>query len=587
MVQIKRRIIPADLTHLAHFSPLLQRLYGARGITQPALLEHEFSALLPYSALKGIDKATTRIEQALRAQEHIMIIGDFDADGATSTALAVSALKAFGAERVSFLVPNRFVFGYGLTEALVDAAQVSQPQLLITVDNGISSVEGVRHANALGIDVVITDHHLAGESLPDATAIVNPNQPDDHFKSKSLAGVGVIFYVMLALRRHLTDTGWFESKGMPIPNMAQFLDLVALGTIADVVPLDQNNRILVQQGLKRIRQGFARPGIQSLIEIAGRDHRRLRSADLGFAVGPRLNAAGRLDDMSLGINCLLSESHDMAKPLALHLDGLNDERRLIEQDMKAQAFVALDSIKDHLKEEHLPAGLCLMDPAWHQGVIGILAGRLKEKYHRPVIVFAEISEVELKGSARSVADVNIRDILAQINQDHPHLITKFGGHAMAAGLSISPASLEKFKICFAEEVSKHYPIERCKGEIWTDGPLAAGELTLDTAQLLEQSGPWGAQFPEPMFEGEFEIIQQRIVGQKHLKLTLKPLDGMQYVDAIAFNVHLEEWPNYRARTLRAVYTLDQNVYQQITRLQLIIQHLEAAQIPVTMATEVS
>jgi single-stranded-DNA-specific exonuclease len=578
--------MPTIMPNLGLTSPLLERIFAARGITTASTLENQLSALLPFSELKDIHLATARIEQALRAQEHIMIIGDFDADGATSTALAVSALKAMGAQHVSFLVPNRFVFGYGLTPPLVDLAKETDPKLIITVDNGISSIEGVSHARALNIDVLITDHHLAGESLPEACAIVNPNQPGDLFLSKALAGVGVIFYVMLALRRHLQDAGWFEQEKLEVPNMAQFLDLVALGTFADVVPLDQNNRILVHQGMKRIQQGLARPGIQALIEIAGRVQKSLRPADLGYAIAPRLNAAGRLDDMSLGISCLLSESYAIAKPLVVQLDALNDERRLIEHDMKIQAFAALDSLKTQLKEEDLPAGLCLMDPTWHQGVIGILAGRLKEVYHRPVIVFAQVSETEMKGSARSVSELNIRDVLAQINQDNPGLITKFGGHAMAAGISFNPDSFLKFKQCFAEEVAKHLPIERCKGEIWTDGPLASHELTLDTARLLEEAGPWGSQFPDPVFEGEFHIIQQRIVGQKHLKLTLKPLDGEQYIDAIAFNVNLNHWPNHRARSLYAVYTLDLNVYQQITRLQLIVQFLEAVQVPVEMMSEV-
>lgn len=576
MVDIKRRTIPELMPQLGLTSPLLERIYAARGITAASTLETQLSSLLPFTELKDIHLATARIEAALRAQEHIMIIGDFDADGATSTALAVAALKAMGAKQVSFLVPNRFVFGYGLTPPLVDLAKDTEPKLIITVDNGISSIEGVSHAKKLNIDVLITDHHLAGETLPEACAIVNPNQPGDHFPSKALAGVGVIFYVMLALRRHLQASGWFEQNALEVPNMAQFLDLVALGTVADVVPLDQNNRILVHQGVKRIQQGFARPGIQALIEIASRDPKRLRPSDLGYAIAPRLNAAGRLDDMSLGISCLLSESYAIAKPLVMQLDMLNEERRLIEHDMKIQAFSALDALKTHLKEEHLPAGICLMDPAWHQGVIGILAGRLKEVYHRPVIVFAQVSDTEMKGSARSVNELNIRDVLAQINQDNPGLITKFGGHAMAAGVSLTPEAFLKFKHCFAEEVAKHLPLERCKGEIWTDGPLHAHELTLDTAKLLETAGPWGSQFPEPMFEGKFQIVQQRIVGQKHLKLTLKPLDTEQYIDAIAFNVNLESWPNHRARSLFAVYTLDLNVYQQVTRLQLIVQHLEAA-----------
>jgi single-stranded-DNA-specific exonuclease len=546
---------------------------------EAASLERQLSALHPYSELKQIDVATTRIAQALIEGEHIIIIGDFDADGATSTALAVSALRRMVAKQVSFLVPNRFVFGYGLTKALVDEASKSQPQLIITVDNGISSLEGVSHAHSMGIEVVITDHHLAGDALPEACAIVNPNQPGDLFPSKALAGVGVIFYVMLALRRHLTQSGWFENQGIEVPNMAQYLDLVALGTVADVVPLDQNNRILVHQGLMRMRQGMARPGIQALMEVSGREHTRLRSSDLGFALAPRLNAAGRLDDMSIGIACLLSDCVETAKSLAMQLDTLNDERRVIEAGMKIQAFAALQSLSAQLKEAQLPAGLCLQDESWHQGVIGILAGRLKEVYHRPVIVFAKVSESELKGSARSVHDVNIRDVLAQINQDHPDLIMKFGGHAMAAGISIHPSYFNQFQTCFAEEVGKLLPIERCRGEILTDGFLKSEELTLSTANMIDEAGPWGQMFPEPIFEGVFYIVQSRIVGQKHLKLTLKPVDGEQYIDAIAFNVNVEVWPNHRASCLHAVYALERNVYQQISRLQLVISHMEVVSSP--------
>lgn len=573
---IKQRALPNILPELPHLSPLLARIYAARGVTGSTALDSSLGALLPFSDLMGIDVATQRLAKALQDQEPIMVIGDFDADGATSTALAVSALRAIGAHHVDFLVPNRFVFGYGLTPELVRFAAQKSPRLIITVDNGISSVEGVAEANALGIDVLVTDHHLAGETLPAACAIVNPNQPGDLFSSKALAGVGVIFYVMLALRRHLQDLGWFQAQGLQVPNMAQFLDLVALGTVADVVPLDQNNRILVYQGLLRIQQGLSRPGITALIEIASRVPKQLRTSDLGFAIAPRLNAAGRLDDMSIGIMCLLSQSKDEAKALAFQLDALNEERRQIEQDMKAQAFAVLDALTTRLKSQRLPVGLCLMDPHWHQGVIGILAGRLKEHYHRPVIIFAKVSETELKASARSVSEVNIRDVLANIDKDHPGLIRKFGGHAMAAGVSLEPANFEKFKASFEAEIEQWISAERLQGEIWTDGELLHEEMCLEIAQLLQSAGPWGQQFPEPWFEGTFSILQQRLVGQRHVKFLLKQLNGESIFDAIAFNVDLSRWPNHRATALKAVYALDVNVYQGISRLQLLIHYLEEA-----------
>lgn len=576
MVQIKKRPVPQDLSQLSMLHPVLRRIYAARGVTQPQDIDTDLKRLLPFDSLMGIDKAVARIELALRDKQHIMIVGDFDADGATSTTLAVSALRKMGAKHVSFLVPNRFVYGYGLTPPLVDLAATTHPKLLITVDNGISSVEGVLHANSLGMDVVITDHHLPGEQLPDACAIVNPNQVGDAFPSKCMAGVGVIFYVMLALRRRLQDSGWFNESQIECPNMAQFLDLVALGTVADVVPLDSHNRILVAQGIRRVRQGLVRPGIQALIEVALKTMRHLRASDFGFAIAPRLNAAGRLDDMSVGISCLLSETYSEAQVLAAQLDQLNDERRLIEQDMRMQANLALQAITQQFNHTHLPAGLCLQDPSWHQGVIGILAGRLKEMHHRPVFIFAKVSDTELKGSGRSVSEVNIRDVLAQINQDNPGLMGKFGGHAMAAGMSLHPNQFEAFKTCFEVEVAKHLPIEKCQGELLVDGPLEADYLTLEIAKLIQDAGPWGQQFPEPLFEGQFHIIQQRRVGQKHLKLTLKPQGSERLIDAIAFNVNVDLWPNERIRSLYAVYALDVNVYQGIERLQLIVHYFEPA-----------
>jgi single-stranded-DNA-specific exonuclease len=480
-----------------------------------------------------------------------------------------------GALQVEFLVPNRFEFGYGLTPGIVDVAKKWAPQLIITVDNGIANIEGVAAANQAGIDVVVTDHHLPAETLPEAYAIVNPNQHGDVFPSKAMAGVGVIFYVMLALRRQLSQSGWFQAQGIAEPNMSQFLDLVALGTVADVVPLDQNNRILVHQGLIRIQKGLCRPGIKAILTVSGRKIEHISTHDLGFAVAPRINAAGRLDDMSLGIECLLSTEDQKAQTLAVQLDELNKERRKIEMEMKDQAMEALSrlSLQEDSKSSRMPVALCLMDPKWHQGVIGILAGRLKDKYHRPVIAFAVVGEGELKGSARSVMGLNIRDVLAAIDKDNPSLITKFGGHAMAAGLSIPPSSFAQFQEKFIQEVSKHLSEAQCKGELLSDGPLQSSELTKDLAHLLREAGPWGQQFPEPLFDNTFEILDQRLVGQNHLKLMLMHKEGGAPIDAIAFNIDLNVWPNHRVKFIQAAYKLDINEYQGRTKLQLMIASL--------------
>ena len=575
---IKKRTLPGILPSFTTMpSGILQRIFAARGILSEEQLDKRLQALLPFTTLTDIEKASVRLEQALQAQQRILVIGDFDADGATSTALAIAALRSMGAKHVDFLVPNRFEFGYGLTPAIVEVAKQSNPQLIITVDNGIASIDGVDAANEAGIDVLITDHHLPGESLPKACAIVNPNQKGDNFPSKSIAGVGVIFYVMLALRRQLSSSGWFISQNIAEPNMSQFLDLVTFGTVADVVALDQNNRILVNQGLARIRQGFCRVGIRALVEVAGRRCEQLREGDIGYAVAPRLNAAGRLDDMSLGIECLLCEDLDHARVLASHLDELNIERRRIEGEMKEQAMQALDKLAlvSESNATQLPLALCLLDTSWHQGVIGILAGRLKERYHRPVIAFAAVSEGELKGSARSIPNLNIRDVLAAVDKDNPGLITKFGGHAMAAGLSLRPENFPQFRDALLNEVEKHINLSQCEGELLSDGPLQPAELSLELATMLQEAGPWGQQFPEPVFDNIFEILEQRIVGQNHLKLTLRHEQGGNPLDAIAFNIDLKQWPNHRARYLHSAYKLDINEYNGRTKLQLVISAMKA------------
>ena len=572
----RRHVSPVGSLERLH--PVLQRIYASRGITDVADLNHDLAALLPFDALLDIPKACARLALALEQQQRIMVIGDFDADGATSTAVAVSALRAMGAQHIEFLVPNRFEFGYGLTPGIVAVAQSKHPQLIITVDNGISSFQGVDAANAAGIDVLITDHHLPADTLPAACAIVNPNRKDDPFPSKSIAGVGVIFYVMIALRRHLQTQGWFEAQQIPMPNMSQFLDLVALGTVADVVSLDHNNRVLVRQGLQRIRKGMARPGITALITVAGRVAERLRESDLGFSVAPRLNAAGRLDDMSLGIECLLSQSIDEAQSLAQHLDKLNTERRKIEKEMKSQALAELDHLLSKVESGDLPSGLCLFDSTWHQGVIGVLAGRLKERYHRPVIVFAQVSPTELKGSARSISGVNIRDVLANIDKSNPGLIDKFGGHAMAAGLSLHPDALSGFKAAFIEQITVLMSQDNLLTHVTvTDGALSSVELNQDLAQLLQDAGPWGQSFPEPLFDNIFEVLDQRLVGQHHLKLTLSLPASDLPIDAIAFHINPNHWPNHRVTWIHAVYKLDINMYQGRSKLQLILNDFQPAE----------
>ena len=573
-MKIKSRQLDSPASSLLQeVHPILQKIYQWRGIKQLNELQRELKNLLPYEGLLNIEKAVAVLVNALQQQQHIMIVGDYDADGATSTALAVRCLRAFGAEKVSYLVPNRFEYGYGLTPEIVAVAAQQSPDLIVTVDNGIASISGVLAAKEYGIDVLITDHHLPADELPAAVAILNPNQVGCEFQSKTLAGVGVCFYLMLALCRQLQTDNWFADKKLLKPNMANFLDIVALGTVADVVPLDHNNRILVHQGLRRIRAGHCVPGITAILTIAKRTAAKLTASDLGFVVGPRLNAAGRLDDMSLGIECLLTDSAEQADRYAAQLNQLNLDRRDIEHDMKIQAFESLQKLK--LDEHDMPFGLCLYDAQWHQGVIGILASRIKDQYHRPVIAFADAGSGEIKGSARSVNGVHIRDVLDAIAKQHPTLINKFGGHAMAAGLSIAKVDYPQFCQAFDAEIHKHLQLEDLHGEILTDGSLAYSDFNLAMAELLQDAGPWGQAFPEPIFEGEFEIIDQRIVGQNHLRLSLKHLDGEKIFTGIKFNVDLDAWPNYRCEKITAAYRLDVNEYNGVRSVQLIVQHMEA------------
>ena len=569
----RRKPIGTGSKGLAQLPPIVQKILSNRAISSPEQVDYQLSRLQRPEHMRGLKDAIELLLGALMSQERVCILGDFDADGATSTALAVRCLFAFGFKHVDYLVPNRFEYGYGLTPEIVDVIATRAPSLLITVDNGIASVEGVVKAQAYGMKVLITDHHLPGSTLPAAEAIVNPNQYGCDFESKNLAGVGVIFYVLNALRARLRDEGWFLAQGLAEPRMADFLDLVALGTVADVVPLDHNNRILVDQGLKRMRAGHCVPGIRALFEVGGRSMQRLTASDLGFVAGPRLNAAGRLDDMSLGIRCLLTDSYQQARQIAVELDSLNRERRAIEGSMQQEATSHLDTL--FTQALSWPMAICLYQKDWHQGVIGILASRIKDRLHRPTIIFASNGDGTLKGSGRSIVGVHLRDVLDRVATSHPGLLSKFGGHAMAAGLSLDENRLEEFQLAFVEVVEHALDGKPPEAELLTDGELDDGDFTLDNAQLLQELGPWGQMFPEPSFDGEFRLLSQRIVGEKHLKLQLTPSEFSGLcVDAIAFNVDLDVWPDNSIQHARIVYKLNMNEYRGEQNVQLLVDYLE-------------
>lgn len=570
-IQLRRREVDDAAELAADLPPLLRRLYASRGVRTASELERSVKGMLPWQQLTGIDDAVAQLYNALREGLRIIVVGDFDADGATSTALSVLALRALGCENVSYLVPNRFDDGYGLSPEVVDQAHARGAQLILTVDNGISSHAGVARAHELGIPVVVTDHHLPGDTLPDAEAIVNPNLRDCDFPSKSLAGVGVAFYLMLALRAFLRDNGWFEARGLAMPNLAELLDLVALGTVADVVPLDANNRILTWQGLSRIRAGRCRPGIKALLEIANRDAQKLAASDLGFALGPRLNAAGRLDDMSVGVALLLCDNLGEARQLASDLDALNQTRKEIEQGMQAEALTLCEQLER--SGETLPGGLAMYHPEWHQGVVGILASRIKERFHRPVIAFAPAGDGVLKGSGRSIQGLHMRDALERLDMLFPGMMLKFGGHAMAAGLTLEEHRFEEFRQRFGELVTEWLDPALLQGEIVSDGPLSAQEMTLEVAEMLREAGPWGQMFPEPMFDGEFRLLQQRLVGERHLKVMLEPVGGGPLLDGIAFNVDTSCWPDNGVRQVNIAYKLDVNEFRGNRSVQLIIENL--------------
>ena len=571
---VRRPVDPARLAGLQGLPPVLARAYAARGIEEPGQLAHTLDRLLRVGSLDGVEDAVALLLAHRRPEGRVLVVGDFDADGATSSALIVRALRAWGWPQVDFLVPNRFEYGYGLTPEIVALAAERAPTLIVTVDNGISSITGVAAARARGIDVLVTDHHLAGAALPDANVIVNPNVPGATFGSRCLAGVGVAFYVMSALHRALGDA--------TLPSPAGWLDLVALGTVADVVPLDHNNRVLVAQGLQRIRAGRCTPGVRALLETGKRALPDLVAADLGFAAGPRLNAAGRLDDMSIGIRCLLTDSPSEALALAARLDQLNQERRAIEARMQEEAIAAVRHLRDPGDDDEDAAGrggrrrhgLCLYDPGWHQGVVGLVAGRLKERVRRPVIAFADAGAGELRGSARSVTGVHIRDVLDAVATRHPGLLGRFGGHAMAAGLTLSRDRLDEFAAAFDAEVARWQAGGTLADRIETDGPLETGEISLATAEALRAAGPWGQAFPEPTFDQRFRILRTRTVGERHLKMWVEvPAAGRRF-DAIAFNFFQgRDAAQPLPEEALLVYRLDVNEYAGERRLQLLVDHL--------------
>lgn len=584
---IRQRQAEPSPALLDKVSPLLARIYAGRQIQDPAELQLDAAGLHPPAQLTDIDKAAALLVELREQQGRVLIVADFDADGATSCALVIRALTQMGFHHIDYIVPDRFTCGYGLSPEVADMALERKPDLVITVDNGISSHTGAAALKAAGVKVLITDHHLPGDTLPEADAIVNPNRRDCAFPSKALAGVGVAFYLMLALRAQLRQAGAFNQGKEP--QLADLLDLVALGTVADLVPLDRNNRILVEQGLRRMRAGRCCAGIAAIVKRAGRNLGQLNTGDLGFAVAPRLNAAGRLEDMSLGISCLLSDDPMTADRFAVELNAINDERKRIEADMREQAAIIMaDRELQALAEadSELPAILCLYRADWHQGVVGILASRLKEQFHRPVIVFANASQtpaeqgqgaepatIELKGSGRSIPGLHLRDLLDRVATDNPGLIDRFGGHAMAAGLSLTADRMEAFALAVTETATAMMDEDSLRRTVVTDGAIDAQDMQLATAEKLREAGPWGQAFPEPLFDGEFTLLDQRIVGSNHLKLRVSPLGSQQSIDAIAFNVDTAVWPDPSCKTVRLVYKLDVNEFRQQRQLQLVVDHI--------------
>jgi len=570
---IRSRVIPessGDLPHDLH--PVVRRVLLARGVRDPGELSLDMKDMLRPDELGGVEQAASLLADAVSQDQKVLIVGDFDADGATGTALAMLSLAAMGCGKIDFRVPNRFEFGYGLTVPLVDSLADNPPDLLLTVDSGISCVAGIARARELGCRIIVTDHHLPGETLPAAHAIVNPNCAGDGFPSKALAGVGVMFYLLSVVRSELRARGWF-SVSRPEPKLAQFLDLVALGTVADLVPLDHNNRVLVRQGLERIRRGMARPGLMALLRLGKRDYRFASASDLGFAVGPRLNDAGRLEDMSTGIRCLLSDDSNEAMRFANQLDELNQQRRGLQEQMQQEALTQVEELLASLEQQELPAALCLFDKSWHQGIVGLVASRIKDVVHRPVFAFAPEADGAsvLKGSARSVKGLHIRDVLAYVDSHNPGLITAFGGHAMAAGLTLDGDKYPQFEKSVAAAVTVILDGAELSNELLTDGELSAAEISLGFAASLEQLGPWGQRFPEPVFDGLFNVIDSRVVGGSHLKMIVQSIDGSEPVDAIAFNRLPEDLPQSGA--VRLLYRLGINRWRGNESCQLMVEEI--------------
>ena len=570
--KIVHREVPDNINLPDLIHPVLKRVYASRNIKSSKDLDYSLSSLITFEQLSGINDAVILLQEMLEQKKRMLIIADFDADGATSCALAIRGLTAMGAKDVIYVVPNRFEHGYGLSPEIVDVALDYDPDLIITVDNGISSICGVEYARKNGVKVLITDHHLPAKELPNADVIINPQLANDKFPSKNLAGVGVIFYILLALRAKLKQEYWFENNNIDYPNLANFLDLVALGTIADLVPLDKNNRTMVAHGLKLIKNNKSKPGIYALLNQAGRQLSKLTSSDLSFAVAPRLNAAGRLTDMSLGIECLLTDDEDDAIKIAGKLNRLNIERRKIQDNMQEEALAELEKYLQDTSGE-IPYGICIYDKDWHQGVVGILASKIKEKFNRPVIVFAKENEGVLKGSARSIAGLHIKDVFDEIATLHPELIITFGGHAMAAGLTIKESEYSNFSNIFNKYANQYISSDRLEDAYLTDGELSDEDFTVPLAQAIQDAGPWGQSFPEPTFAGQFKILDKRVVGENHLKLKLQSRDNSATLDAIAFNMTDTNWPP-ETQQIVSTYRLGINDFQGNTQVQLFLEHIE-------------
>ena len=569
--KIINRDVPDGINLPDSIHPVLKRIYASRNIKSSEDLDYSLGSLIPYEELGGIDDAVILLQEMITQKKRILIVADFDADGATSCALAIRGLTAMGAEDVIYVVPNRFEHGYGLSPKIVDVALDHDPDLIVTVDNGISSISGVEHAKKNGIKVLITDHHLPGDKLPSADVIINPQLKEDKFPSKNLAGVGVIFYILLALRAKLKAENWFDEKNIKYPNLANLLDLVALGTISDLVPLDKNNRTMVAHGLKLMRKNKSKAGILAILNQSGRQLSTLTSGDLSFAIAPRLNAAGRLTDMSLGIECLLTDDKENATEIAKKLNQLNIERRQIQDNMEEQAFTEFEKyLQDTSKK--IPHGICIYNQNWHQGVVGILAAKIKEKFNRPVIVFAQECQGILKGSARSITELHIKDVFDEIARLYPELILTFGGHAMAAGLTIEESQFDRFSDVFNKVVDRYISSDSLEDQCLTDGELSGDDFSLPLALAIQNAGPWGQSFPEPIFVGQFKILDKRVVGESHLKLKLQSRNN-NTLDAIAFNMTDDDWPS-KLEQITSTYRLGINNYRGHSQIQLFIEHIE-------------